>query len=65
MLGWGRRHLDQVLDQYVRHHNEQRPHRSLALGPPSSIAVRAALDAVTAAARVRRRDRPGGPVHQY
>ena len=28
------RHLRGVLDRYVRHYNEHRPHRGLALGPP-------------------------------
>ena len=30
MLIWGRRHLERVLDEYLRHYNEERPHRSLA-----------------------------------
>jgi transposase len=29
MLIWGRRHLERVLDEYVRHYNDQRPHRGL------------------------------------
>jgi Integrase core domain len=51
LLIWGRRrHLERVLDQYVRHDNHERPHQSLALCSPRSIAARAAPDAVTAAA---------------
>jgi len=50
MLIWGRRHLEGVLDEYVRHYNEERPHRSLALRPPTGIEVRAGPDAVPAAA---------------
>ena len=65
MLIWGRRHLERVLDEYVRHYNDERPHRSLALCPPRAIEVRAGPDVVTAAARVRRRDRLGGLVHEY
>jgi putative transposase len=65
MLVWGRRHLERVLDEYVRHYNDERPHRSLALRPPRSIEVRAGPDAETVAARVRRRDRLGGLVHEY
>jgi len=65
MLIWGRRHLEWVLDEYVRHDNDERPHRSLALRPPRSIEVRAGPGAVAAAARVRRRDRLGGLVHEY
>jgi putative transposase len=49
----------------VRHYNEERPHRSLALRPPTGIEVRAGPDAVPAAALVRRRDRLDGLVHEY
>jgi hypothetical protein len=65
LLIWGRRHLEGVLDAYVRHYNEERPHRSLALRPPTGIEVRAGPDAVPAAALVRRRDRLDGLVHEY
>jgi putative transposase len=65
MLIWGRRHLEGVLDEYVRHYNKERPHRSLALRPPTGIEVRAGPDAVPAAALVRRRDRLDGLVHEY
>jgi len=65
VLIWSRRHLERVLDEDVRHYNHERPHRSLARRPPRGIAVRAAPGAVTAAARVRRRDRLGGLVHEY
>jgi putative transposase len=65
MLIWSRRHLEGVLDEYVRHDNNERPHRSLAPRPSSSIEVRSGHEAVTAAARVRRRDRLGGLIHEY
>jgi Integrase core domain len=65
VLVWGRRHLERVLDEYVRHYNDERPHRGLALRPPRGIEVRAGPDAVTVAARVRRRDRLGGLIHEY
>ena len=29
----GRRHLEQLLTTYVKHYNEERPHRSLGLEP--------------------------------
>jgi transposase InsO family protein len=54
-----------VLDEYVRHYNEERPHRSLALRPPRGIEVRAGPDAVPVAARVRRWDRLDGLFHEY
>jgi hypothetical protein len=65
MLIWGRCHLERVLDEYVRHYNGERPHRSLVLRPPRAIEVQAGPDAVAAAASVRRRDRVGGLIHEY
>jgi putative transposase len=65
VLVWGRRHLERVLDEYVRHYHDERPHRGLALRPPRNIEVRTGPDAVTVNARVRRRDRLGGLVHEY
>ncbi len=37
LLIWGRRHLERVLDEYLQHYNDQRPHRGLALRPPMGI----------------------------
>jgi hypothetical protein len=34
LLVVGEQHLRRVLEGYVRHYNEHRPHRSLALGAP-------------------------------
>jgi putative transposase len=65
MLIWGRRHLERVLNEYVRHYNDQRPHRSLALRPPRGIDIGVAPGGVTAAVSVGRRDRLGGLVHEY
>ena len=65
VLIWGRRHLERVLDEYVRHYNEQRPHRSLALRPPRGIDVGVAPGGIPAAVSVGRRDRLGGLVHEY
>jgi putative transposase len=64
-LIWGRRHLERVLDEYVRHYNDQRPHRSLALRPPRGIDIGVAPGGVTAAVSVGRRDRLGDLVHEY
>jgi putative transposase len=65
MLIWGRRHLERVLGEYVRHYNDQRPHRSLALRPPRGIPSGSVRSAVAVTDRVRRRDRLGGLVHEY
>jgi putative transposase len=64
MLIWGRRHLERVLGEYVRHDNDQRPHRGLALRPPRGIDIGVTPGGVDAV-RVRRRDRLGGLVHEY
>jgi transposase InsO family protein len=67
MLIWGRRHLERVLDEYVRHYNDERPHRGLQLRPPSrsDIGSTPTPSVVAVADRVRRRDRLGGLVHEY
>src|SRR6266516_5042814 len=66
MLIWGRHHLERVLGEYVRHYNDERPHRSLELRPPRAMDRGSRARAVTvAAAAVRRRDRLGGLVHEY
>jgi putative transposase len=67
MLIWSRRHLEQVLNEYVRHYNDERPHRGLQLRPPSSsdIGSTPTPSVVAVAGRVRRRDRLGGLVHEY
>jgi putative transposase len=56
-------HLERVLEVFVTHYNEHRPHRALSLAPPeprcSSVA------SVTDEIRVQRRDCLGGVVHEY
>jgi putative transposase len=60
----GRRHLVRILRAYVRHYNQQRPHRGLALAVPEgrgqdrgSIPLRPR--------DVRCRDVLGGLIHEY
>ncbi len=65
MLIWGRRHLERVLDEYVRHYNDQRPHRGLALRTPRAVHSELSPAAVPVATPVRRRDRLGGLIHEY
>jgi hypothetical protein len=54
ILIWGRRHLERVLDEYLRHYNDERPNRSLDLRPPRAInegsAVRVARTGTVASA---------------
>jgi putative transposase len=63
----GRRHLLRLLRAYVRHYNQQRPHRGLALAVPkagerqsSQVSPRKANPR-----EVRRRDVLGGLIHEY
>jgi putative transposase len=66
MLIWSGRQLARVLDEYVRHYNDERPHRSLDLRPPHARDEGSAARVSTAAATaVRRRDRLGGLVNEY
>ena len=56
-------HLERVLREYVAHYNTHRPHRALQQQPPipKPIPIRTPPDE----ARVRRRDRLGGLLHEY
>jgi putative transposase len=58
-----RSHLERVLREYVDHHNTHRPHRALQQQPPipKPIPIRTPPDE----ARVRRRARLGGLLHEY
>jgi putative transposase len=56
-------HLERVLEVFVTHYNEHRPHRALSLAPPEPRprSVASAAGEV----RVHRRDRLGGTIHEY
>jgi putative transposase len=56
-------HLERVLDVFVEHYNGHRPHRALGLTPPRR--ARPAVATASGEARVQRRDRLGGVVHEY
>ena len=58
----GERHLRLVLGEYAGHYNCHRPHRALQQGPPAG---RPDPPALGANARVVRRDRLGGLIHEY
>ncbi|MHB1518375.1 MAG: integrase core domain-containing protein [Acidimicrobiales bacterium] len=58
----GRRHLEQVLADYVRHHNGHRPHRGLRLGIPSDPESQRVDNA---AGHIVRQDVLGGLIHEY
>jgi putative transposase len=63
LLILGRRHLQHVLDAYVRHYNEHRPHRALGQRPP--LSGEQPLADVIDLDRLRRRDLLGGLIHEY
>lgn len=60
-VGAGRRHLVRLLRGYVRHYNEQRPHRGLALAVPEA---RERSSPHVNPRGVRRRDVLGGLIHE-
>jgi putative transposase len=62
MLITSERHLRLILDEYAGHYNCHRPHRALHQGPPAG---RVDPPALGTSARVTRRDRPGGLIHEY
>jgi putative transposase len=61
----GPRHLRAVLDEYVAHYNQHRPHRARNLRPPDCRAVPAAPVTDLATARIRHRKVLGGLIHEY
>jgi putative transposase len=58
-------HLVRVLNVFVEHYNGHRPHRALALTPPRPTGPQVAAATGWCEARVQRRDRLGGVVHEY
>ena len=63
LLILSRRHFERVLRIYIRHYNRQRPHRALQLQAPEQEEF--ARTPLPVDARVRRRDRLGGLLHEY
>jgi transposase InsO family protein len=63
MLILNQQHLARVLDVFVTHYNEHRPHRALSVVPPEPRRASVAFSA--GELRVHRRDRLGGVVYEY
>ena len=64
MLITGPGHLRAVLDEYVAHYNQHRPHRARNLRPPDADDITTA-PVTDLAARMRRRKIIGGLIHEY
>jgi putative transposase len=62
MLIFGGRQLQAVLAEYVDHYNGHRPHRALGQAPPLEPGVPVVM---APSARIVRRDRLGGLIHEY
>jgi hypothetical protein len=60
----GRRHLQRVLGEFVRHYNAHRPHRGLGLSPPQPRADYGQGGALPIE-RIARHDVLGGLIHEY
>jgi putative transposase len=66
LLVFGRRQLEHVLRVYIRHFNQQRPHRALDLRPPDHPSRTGPPPTATLHTHhVRRRDLLGGLLHEY
>ena len=58
---WNERQLRALLEEYVRHYNEHRPHRSLGQRAPASDAVAA----IGSAEPIQRHATCGGLINEY
>ncbi len=66
LLIFSRRQLEHVLRVYVRHYNEQRPHRALDLQAPDPGTMPSTRgDPAGSATVIRRRELLGGLIHEY
>jgi putative transposase len=65
MLIAGPRHLRAVLDEYVTHFNQHRPHRARNLRSPDHDDANAVPVTDLATARIRHRKILGGLIHEY
>jgi hypothetical protein len=65
MLIAGPRHLRAVLNEYVAHYHQRRPHRARDLRPPDSGDMAIAPIADLATTRIRRHNVLGGLINEY
>jgi hypothetical protein len=66
VLDWtlilGRRHLDRVRANYVRHYNAEQPHRGVDLRTPEKPSHAQPVEILP---KIKRRQRLGGLIHEY
>ena len=63
VLIYGRRHLERVLQTYVAHYDEERPHRGPGMAVPAGDGAPEVRG--TTNAPIERRDVLGGLIHEY
>jgi putative transposase len=64
LLILNQQHLEHVRQAFIDHYNGHRPHRALSLTPPEASRPTPTASA-SSDARILRRDRLGGVVHEY
>jgi transposase InsO family protein len=65
LLSFGRLHLEQVLEEYLVHYNEHRPHRALDQQPPLTLGATPTPVRDPDVIGLRRTDVLGGLIHEY
>ena len=66
LLIFNRQQLERSLGVYVRHYNEQRPHRALGLQAPDAAPIISTRpEPASGPTAIRRRDLLGGLIHEY
>ncbi len=65
LLIFGRRHLEQVLIEYMAHYNHRRPHRALDQRPPNNLVFTPDRVEDPDPVRRRRTEVLGGIIHEY
>jgi transposase len=65
LLILGRRHLSEVLREYVAHHNSHRPHRGLGLHRPQDVGRPMSAAGPARPVGTTRREILGGLIHEY
>ncbi len=61
----GRRHLEDVLEEYFQHYNRHRPHRSLDQHLPRPVPGQPVCNADLDVTRTHRTEVLGGLIHEY